>query len=442
LKKRILILFGLYIFTFTNPSYSQTRELGGVGEMLDGVIAIVDEGVVLRSELNNRIDIVIENIKLSQESLPPEQIAPMPPLSILEEQVLEQLILQEIQLQRAERFGIRVNDEMVNLTLSSFAEDLGLSLDSLPEALLLQGINYNAYREETRQRMIIEQLQQRDVFARIIVSPREIGLCLQKSSVSLAEETDYNVSQILISLPSNPSQADMTNAQNKIDEIYKSIEDGIDFSQLAITYSDGQNALDGGSLGWRKGSQLPTLFNEDVINMEEEEYSQPIQSASGFHIVKLNEARGVTEVIIDQIRARHILIQPNEILDDDATQQKITEIRNQIINGDDFSTLAQALSEDNASAAEGGDLGWVEPGIFVPEFDEQLNQLNHNEISQPFKTRYGWHIVEITDTRRYNNTEELKERSCVDQIRGSKAEEELELWLRRIRDEAFVDNKI
>ena len=290
--------------------------------------------------------------------------------------------------------------------------------------------------------MIIEQLQQRDVFARIIVSPREIGLCLQKSSVSLAEETDYNVSQILISLPSNPSQADMTNAQNKIDEIYKSIEDGIDFSQLAITYSDGQNALDGGSLGWRKGSQLPTLFNEDVINMEEEEYSQPIQSASGFHIVKLNEARGVTEVIIDQIRARHILIQPNEILDDDATQQKITEIRNQIINGDDFSTLAQALSEDNASAAEGGDLGWVEPGIFVPEFDEQLNQLNHNEISQPFKTRYGWHIVEITDTRRYNNTEELKERSCVDQIRGSKAEEELELWLRRIRDEAFVDNKI
>jgi len=442
LKKRILILFGLYIFTFTNPSYSQTRELGGVGEMLDGVIAIVDEGVVLRSELNNRIDIVIENIKLSQESLPPEQIAPMPPLSILEEQVLEQLILQEIQLQRAERFGIRVNDEMVNLTLSSFAEDLGLSLDSLPEALLLQGINYNAYREETRQRMIIEQLQQRDVFARIIVSPREIGLCLQKSSVSLAEETDYNVSQILISLPSNPSQADMTNAQNKIDEIYKSIEDGIDFSQLAITYSDGQNALDGGSLGWRKGSQLPTLFNEDVINMEEEEYSQPIQSASGFHIVKLNEARGVTEVIIDQIRARHILIQPNEILDDDATQQKITEIRNQIINGDDFSTLAQALSEDNTSAAEGGDLGWVEPGIFVPEFDEQLNQLNHNEISQPFKTRYGWHIVEITDTRRYNNTEELKERSCVDQIRGSKAEEELELWLRRIRDEAFVDNKI
>ena len=406
MKKRILILFGLYIFTFTNPSYSQTRELGGVGEMLDGVIAIVDEGVVLRSELNNRIDIVIENIKLSQESLPPEQIAPMPPLSILEEQVLEQLILQEIQLQRAERFGIRVNDEMVNLTLSSFAEDLGLSLDSLPEALLLQGINYNAYREETRQRMIIEQLQQRDVFARIIVSPREIGLCLQKSSVSLAEETDYNVSQILISLPSNPSQADMTNAQNKIDEIYKSIEDGIDFSQLAITYSDGQNALDGGSLGWRKGSQLPTLFNEDVINMEEEEYSQPIQSASGFHIVKLNEARGVTEVIIDQIRARHILIQPNEILDDDATQQKITEIRNQIINGDDFSTLAQALSEDNASAAEGGDLGWVEPGIFVPEFDEQLNQLNHNEISQPFKTRYGWHIVEITDTRRYNNTEE------------------------------------
>ena len=290
--------------------------------------------------------------------------------------------------------------------------------------------------------MIIDQLQQRDVFARIIISPREVNLCLQKSSLSLADETDYNVSQILISLPSNPSQSDISSAKNTIDKLYKELDEGTDFSQLAITYSNGQNALNGGSLGWRKGSQLPTLFNEIVINMEEGELSQPIQSASGFHIVKLNEARGVTEVIVDQIRARHILLQPNEILDDAATQQKMNEIRNQIISGDDFSTLAQALSEDNTSAVEGGDLGWVEPGIFVPEFDEQLNLLEMNEISQPFKTRYGWHIAEITDTRIFNNTEEIKERNCADQIRASKAEEELELWLRRIRDESFVENKI
>ena len=294
---------------------------------------------------------------------------------------------------------------MLNLALSNFAQELGISLELLPEALLDQGIDYNAYREETRNRMIIDQLQQRDVFARIIISPREVNLCLQKSSLSLADETDYNVSQILISLPSNPSQSDISSAKNTIDKLYKELDEGTDFSQLAITYSNGQNALNGGSLGWRKGSQLPTLFNEIVINMEEGELSQPIQSASGFHIVKLNEARGVTEVIVDQIRARHILLQPNEILDDAATQQKMNEIRNQIISGDDFSTLAQALSGDNTSAVEGGDLGWVEPGIFVPEFDEQLNLLEMNEISQPFKTRYGWHIAEITDTRIFNNTE-------------------------------------
>tara|TARA_B100001250_G_scaffold414629_1_gene454970 strand:+ start:15198 stop:16526 length:1329 start_codon:yes stop_codon:yes gene_type:complete len=442
LKNKNLILLGIYIFTFSEYSQSQTRELGGVGEMLDGIIVIVDEGVVLRSELNERVEIVKENILLAQQGLPPEQVAPMPPLSILEEQVLEQLILQEIQLQRAERFGIRVNDEMINLALSNFSAELGISLELLPEALLDQGIDYIAYREETRNRMIIDQLQQRDVYARIIISPREVSLCLQKSSLSLADETDYNVSQILISLPSNPSQSDILSAKNTIDRLYTELDEGADFSQLAITYSNGQNALNGGDLGWRKGSQLPTLFNETVINMQKGELSQPIQSASGFHIVKLNEARGVTEVIVDQIRARHILLQTNEILDDDATQQKMNEIRNQIISGDDFSTLAQAMSEDNTSAVEGGDLGWVEPGIFVPEFDEQLNLLELNEISQPFKTRYGWHIAEITDTRIFNNTEEIKERDCADQIRASKAEEELELWLRRIRDESFVESKI
>ena len=247
------------MFTFSEYSQSQTRELVGVGEMLDGIIAIVDEGVVLRSELNERVEIVKENILIAQQDLPPEQVAPMPPLSILEEQVLEQLILQEIQLQRAERFGIRVNDEMLNLALSNFAQELGISLELLPEALLDQGIDYNAYREETRNRMIIDQLQQRDVFARIIISPREVNLCLQKSSLSLADETDYNVSQILISLPSNPSQSDISSAKNTIDKLYKELDEGTDFSQLAITYSNGQNALNGGSLGWRKGSQLSLI---------------------------------------------------------------------------------------------------------------------------------------------------------------------------------------
>jgi peptidyl-prolyl cis-trans isomerase SurA len=425
-----------------NRSWSQTRELGGTGELLDGVAAVVDNGVVLKSELEMRVALVIDNMRLAQLDLPPEQRRPLPPLSVLEEQVLEQLILQQIQLQRAARFGIVVNDEMLNQALSSVAQEIGLTLEALPSALAAENIDYAMYRQDTREQMALDQLQQRDVYATIVVSPRELQLCLERSSTSLAEDVDYDISHILIGLPSNATQAAVDDATARVEEIYDRLDAGEEFSQLAITFSAGQTALEGGSLGWRKGYQLPTLFTDVVIAMESGEVSAPIQSGSGFHIVRLNETRGAQVVIVDQVRVRHILLRPNEIMDDAAVQQRLIGIREQLLAGDEFGPIARSLSEDPGSASEDGDLGWVEAGVFVPEFEEQLNSLELNELSEPFQTRFGWHLVEVTDTRTYDTTEEIKEQRCADQIRESKVEEERELWLRRLRDEAFVEYRL
>lgn len=421
------------------PAVAQTRELAGTGELLDGVAALVDEGIVLKSELNQRIAIVVENVRASQAQLPPEQRRPLPPLSVLEEQVLEQLILQQIQLQRAQRFGITVGDDMLNQAIAGVAESAGLTLEEMPQALAQQGVDYAMYRQETRQQLIMEQLRQRDVINGIVIAPREMELCLSRSTTSVAQDFDYNISHLLIGLASTATRDEIQQAQERVGEIHQRLQDGENFAELALTYSDGQTALEGGALGWRKGAQLPTLFADSVITMGPGEVSDPIQSGSGFHIVRLNEMRGAQAVMVDQLRIRHILLRPNEIMDEAAVLQRLRGLREQVLTGDDFAAIAQSVSEDPISASDGGDLGWTDPGIFVPEFEEAIAALEIGVLSEPFQTRYGWHLAEVTDTRSYDTTEELKEQRCAEQIRASRLEEEQELWLRRLRDEAFVE---
>ena len=302
------------------PAVAQTRELAGTGELLDGVAALVDEGIVLKSELNQRIAIVVENVRASQAQLPPEQRRPLPPLSVLEEQVLEQLILQQIQLQRAQRFGITVGDDMLNQAIAGVAESAGLTLEEMPQALAQQGVDYAMYRQETRQQLIMEQLRQRDVINGIVIAPREMELCLSRSTTSVAQDFDYNISHLLIGLASTATRDEIQQAQERVGEIHQRLQDGENFAELALTYSDGQTALEGGALGWRKGAQLPTLFADSVITMEPGEVSDPIQSGSGFHIVRLNEMRGAQAVMVDQLRIRHILLRPNEIMDEASLQ--------------------------------------------------------------------------------------------------------------------------
>ncbi len=417
-----------------NLAHGQTRDLGAGGELLDGVAAIVDEGVVLKSELERQVAVIIERLR--------QQDTRLPPLSVLESQILDQLVLRRIQLQRAERFGIQVSDDFLNQTLSQVAQENNLTLEQLPQALEADGIDYAAYRQDMREQMVLQQLQQRDVVSRINVAPKEMDACLYRKENTATNDVDYNISHILISLPSAATRQQLDEARDRITQINDRLASGEDFAQLAVALSDGQTALEGGSLGWRKGSQLPTLFADVVVELEPGEVSETIQSGSGLHLVRLNEVRGAEKVMVDQRRVRHILLRPNEILDSDAVRQKLIGIREQLLDGESFSDVAQAVSEDQVSAAEGGDLGWAGPDTFAPEFEQVINNLALNELSEPFRTRFGWHIAEITDTRVYDTTEELKTQQCFEEIRASKLEEETELWLRRIRDEAYVETRM
>ena len=439
-KRSLLAVASLAVVHWQPTAVGQDRELGAGGTLLEGVAAVVDEGVVLRSELAERLDLVITNLNRQQEQMPPAERRPLPPVSVIEQQVLDQLILREIQLQRADRVGIDVSDDMLNEALSRVAQNLGYTLEELPAVLAAQDIDYTSYREDSRKDLLIEQLEQRDVIARIAITPRELEQCLANTQSEESEAFDYNISHILISVPASATQQDVEAARERIDEIHQRLENGEDFARLAVAASQAQTALNGGSLGWRKGSQLPTLFADLVLSMKPGEFSGPLQSAGGFQIVRLNDVRGTdSRTMVDQARVRHILLRPNEILDDDAVLQKARGIRAQIVGGDSFATVAEAASEDPASGSEGGDLGWLSPGDTVPEFEEAVASLQLNELSEPVKTRFGWHLIEVLERRSHDTTDEVKRQQCARQIRAAKAEEERELWARRLRDQAFVD---
>jgi peptidyl-prolyl cis-trans isomerase SurA len=437
---RLALLVGMVLAS--KQSFPQTRELGSTGDILDGIAAVVDEGIVLDTELAQRVAIVVGNYRAQQQQAPPEQRSALPPLGVIERQVLDQLVLRQIQLQRADRVGIVVSDDQLNQVLGRLANNLGITLDELPAALAAENLDYSMYRENAREDILIQQLEQRDVMNRISVTPRELDQCLQKLEENQTNQFDYNVSHILISLSATATSDEIRDAERRINEIRDQVQAGADFGQLALTYSQAQTALQGGALGWRKGSELPTLFADIVFGLQPGEVSEPIQSGSGFHIVRLNEMRGAERVLVDQVHARHILIAPNALLDEDATRQKLIGVREQILRGDDFAAVANSVSEDSVSGSDGGDLGWVSPDDFVPEFAEKLREMQIGELSQVFRTRFGYHIVEVLERRSHDTTDELKEQRCLTEIRESKAEEEREMWARRLRDQAYVDIRL
>jgi len=429
---RLLILFSC--LCCTSALFAQTRELSSTGEMLDGIAAIVNDGVVLKSQLEIEIQRIIQRLEA--------QGTQVPPMSTLAQQVLERLVVNQIQLQRAERVGIRISDETLNVALSNVAQRNNTSLTELPEMLANEGVDYAAYRSEMREQLAIEQLRQRDVTGRIGITPRELEEYLERQKGRAFQNQEFNLSQILISISASATAEDVDEAERKITDIYQQIEAGESFVELAVSFSDGQNALEGGDLGWRKGEELPTLFAQIVPGLEIGQVSEPVRSASGFHLVKLDDRRGSDPIMQQQTRARHILISTNEVLDDEAVYQQLTELRQQILDGDSFEAVAKVISEDPGSAVDGGDLGWAGPGVFVPEFQAVCDELEIDEISQPFQTSYGWHIIQLLDRRMHDTTEEIQRQQAIMAIRNSKMSEETELWMRRLRDEAFVEYRL
>jgi peptidyl-prolyl cis-trans isomerase SurA len=417
-----------------SPSYAQTRDISVHGELLDRIAAIVNDGLVLKSELDEQMTSVQKRLV--------EQKVELPSQSVLQQQVLDRLVLQEIQLQRAKHVGLTITDEQLNGALQEIAARNKIPFDQLPTALAAQGVDYKQYRESMRKELTLSTLRQRDVIAHINVSPHELEQYMARQQNAAAND-EFNVSHILLSLPAAATPQQLEDISHKAQDVASRADKGEDFGQLAIANSNSQTALDGGQLGWRKGSQLPQFILDLVVKMKPGEVSAPVRTPSGYHIVRLNERRsGEAPVIINQLHVRHILMKPNELDDDATVREKLAKLRERILKGEDFAGIASTASEDPGSAPDGGDLGWSGPGTFVPEFDKAIADLQPNEISEPFKTRYGWHIVQMLGTRTYDSTDDVRRQKAFAAIRESKADEETELWLRRLKDDAFIETKM
>jgi peptidyl-prolyl cis-trans isomerase SurA len=425
----------ILLTALAGTAHSQSKELSSSGVLLDSVAAVVNDGIVLRSDVETQMEVISARIQQAGQQLPPR--------NILSQQVLERLVLQELQMQRADRLGIKVADEAVNQALTEVAARNNIKFADLPVALEAQGLDYRDYRDEVRREMIMNTLRQRDVLARVYISPREVEQCVAKRAASPDADKEFNLAHILVATPSSADEKLIAERTARAQGIYERAVNNEDFAQLAITYSDSGTALEGGAIGWRKASQLPSFVAEKIPSMQPGDVTEIIRTPSGLHLFKVLEVRGAqAPALVSQIHVRHILMKPNEVEDDDTIRQKLLQIRERIVQGESFEAIASVTSEDPGSAAEGGDLGWTAATSFVPEFAQQVDALGDNELSQPFRSPFGWHLAQMLGRRTYDASADMTRNRCVSQLREARADEETEIWLRRLRDEAFVEYRM
>ncbi len=398
---------------------------------LNHIVAVVNDSVVLKSELDNRERLIIEQLQ--------SQKAQLPPRDLLRKQVLDRLILENLQLQMAERTGIRVDDETLNSSLRGMAKQNGMTLTEFREVLEKDGFDYQAFREEFRNQIIMNQIRQQMVDNRIQVTDQEIDNLLESAAEFNDQSREYLLSHILVSLPEAASPEQIQTAKQRAEAILARLRDGAGFKQVAIAESDSQDALDGGSLGWRKTGQLPSLFSDVVGQLKPGQVSELIRTPSGFHIVKIEAVRGGEKHTVHQTMASHILLRPDALVSEKDIKTRIGQLYDRIAGGDDFAELARAHSQDPGSASRGGSLDWVTPGQMVPEFEKAMNKLEIGEVSKPVKSRFGWHLIKVLDRREHDDTEGYRRARARDSIRQRKTDEELEIWLRRLRDESYVE---
>ncbi len=401
-------------------------------ERLNRIVAAVNDDVVLASELEKREAMVISQLR--------EQHAQIPDRKALRKQVLDRLILENLQLQMADRNGIRVDDETLNNSLRKMAKQNNMSLSEFREVLEKDGFDYISFREQFRNQITINRIRQQMVGNRIEVSEQEVDNLLATASSFSKRNLEYHLAHILVSIPEAASPEQVQKAKDRAQDILARLRNGADFSKTATAESDGQQALEGGDLGWRKSGQLPSIFTDIVTGMKTGDISDLIRSPSGFHIIKLLETRGGDERhLIRQTHARHILLRADALTSEQEVKTRIARLRKRIEQGEDFAVLARANSQDPGSGSKGGDLGWVTPGQMVPEFEQAMDQLAPGEVSEPVKSRFGWHLIQVLERREQDDTEEHRRNVARESIRQRKTEEELQIWLRRLRDESYVE---
>jgi len=414
----------LLALCLTAPAFAAT-------EMLDQVVAIVDDDVVMASELRERISMMTETIKARGAELPPEDV--------LIRETLDRLILESIQLQMAERYGVRISDAQLDTAMNRLAAQNRMTLEQFRRLLEQDGRSFAAMREGVRREMLMQRVQSGNVNQRVQISEQEIDNYLATEEGQKMVQPEYRIVHALLPLSSTASEEEVEAATEHSEKLLQRIRAGEPFDAV-VSSSGGRYTFTGGDLGWRKLDDLPSIFQEVAPRLEVGETADLFRSPSGLHLVNLVDRRGA-KTTVSQTHVRHILIKPSEILTDSQARALAEELKQRVENGEDFTALAREYSEDIGSAAEGGDLGWTSPGQMVPEFENAMASTEVGKISQPVRSQFGWHIIEVLERREQDMTDAMRRAQVREFLHGRKYEEELDAWLRKIRDEAFVDIK-
>lgn len=403
-------------------------------EPVDEIIAVVNDDIVLLSELNDAVTTIVTQFN--------NQGNPLPPLDVVREQVLERLIVMRLQLTRAETLGLKVTDTELNQAIQDIARRNDLSLTQFIDQLEGDGVNYPSFRDNVRDELTVVKLRQRDVDRKIGVSDREVENAMQTLSAQQEKNQSYKLRHILVAVPENSSDELIVEKNNKANSVVTALKRGANFPETAVAESDGPNALEGGSLGWRKANELPTLFLDALQGKAKDDIVGPIRSPNGFHVLFVEDKRSADAGVINETKTRHILIRTGSQQEVIPARNEARQIRQRIIAGERFADLAKSFSDDPGSGQAGGDLGWTAAGTFVGPFEDAMNELAINEISQPVQTQFGWHIIQVLERREKTATLDDRREEIRQAIAQRKLNEEVELWQRRLRDEAYVDVRI
>ena len=432
LKKLIPVLqFAFIILGLIVNNYGYSKPESGI-KKLDRIIAIVDQDVITEKELQEKINSVMDNLKSQKIEIPTE--------NVLRKQVIERLITNSTQIQLAYQTGLKISDAQVDKTIERIAEKNKLNVADFKKILEKDGTNFYKFREEIRNEITITQLKEREIDSKIVITDGEIDNFLNAQSKEIQDE--FEVAHILIRVPEDATPEKLEKLKNKAEEAAKQIQSGKNFTQVSAAFSETPNALEGGNLGWKKASDLPTLFVDALKKIEVGKLTPILRSPNGFHILKLINKKGSSgPLVVEQTHARHILIKLSEITSENEGRQKLIGIKDRLENGIKFEDMAKQYSED-PSANSGGDLGWINPGDTVPEFEKTMKQLNINQISDPIKTPVGWHLIQVLERRSQDMSKESARIQARQQIKMRKSEEAYQDWLQELRDRSFVELRL
>jgi peptidyl-prolyl cis-trans isomerase SurA len=402
--------------------------------IVDRIVAVVNEEVITQQELSARVDFAFRQMR--QQGTPP------PPRQVIERQLIERLINDRVQLQHARNIGMRVDDAELDQAISRIAADNKLSLPQLRATLERDGVPFDKFRSDIRNEITLSRLREREVAQKIVITESEIDNFLQTQLTQTGGDDEFNVSHILVAVPENASPEQLQVRRVRAEQALAQLKGGANFSQVAAAFSDAPEALQGGLLGWRESKRLPTLFLDGLRPLQPGGITELLRSPNGFHILRLNERRGgQTPIIVQQTRARHILIKTNELVSETEARNRLLALKERLDNKADFAELARARSEDG-SAARGGDLGWLNPGDTVPEFEKAMNALKPGEISAPVRSAFGWHLIEVQERRTQDKTREGQRLNARQALRERKTDEAYQEWVRQLRDRAYVEQRL